>query len=100
MAINTISTGLSMIAWACRPKRITIVANRPAIEMGAILLRNEFKRSSPAFNKILRVIYPATRGITTYNTTDNNKVSHGTVMLVTPNKKPAIGANATINLEV
>ena len=42
--------------------------------------------------------YPATKGITTNNTTDNNNVSIGTITLVTPNKNATIGVKAINNI--
>ena len=44
---------------------------------------------------LVRVTIPATKGITTNNTTDRNKVSHGIATPPTPSNNATIGTNAT-----
>jgi len=75
----------------------TLVANKPIIDQGFIIARNAsiFARL-PCLSSAFRVNAPANSGTKTYSTTDNNKVSQGTVISVTPSNKPAIGAKANI----
>ncbi|MCY1547860.1 hypothetical protein D9M68_839400 [compost metagenome] len=71
------------------------MAINPTTDHGLSAATKAGTAAGPRRSSSWRVSMPATRGSTTYSSVDSSSVSHGTVTLVTPSSKAAMGAKAT-----
>src|SRR5690606_37729894 len=92
--MSAITPGFSTIVPAWKPNSSTTVAIRPTTDQGLSLATNCPTAVGDFLTSICRVIMPASNGSTTYSTVESSNVSQGTVTLVTPSRKAAIGAKA------
>ena len=98
--INTMSFNWPLIVSDCNPNKIIIVNNRPMIDKGLEKLINVLNFSSLVRTINFLVVTPANRGIKIYKTTDAKRIDHGTYMLFSLRRIPAIGANAKIIIKL